>query len=102
MPTPPDYAPTFAYAHAAADPVASASATVDWGRLTLECVTQLGAAAQGAGLGFIYVTDALAPHLAQILALLRQSTGVRSWAGSVGMGILATGVEYFEQPAMAL
>jgi small ligand-binding sensory domain FIST len=91
-------APSFVHAHAAAEPAAA----LDWGRLTLDCVTQLGAAAQTARLGFIYVTDPLAPHLAQILALLRQSTGVCNWAGSVGMGVLVTGTEYFERPAIVV
>jgi small ligand-binding sensory domain FIST len=94
--------PHFTYAHAASDPSTAPPPPADWGRLTLDCVVQLGAAAQTAGLGFLYVTDPLAPHLAEILALLRQSTGIHSWAGSVGMGILATGVEYFDRPAIAL
>jgi len=74
----------------------------DWGRLALDCVTQLGPAADRADLGFLYVTDALAAHLPKIVALLRQSTGVKTWAGSVGVGIAATGVEYFDCPAMAV
>ncbi len=74
----------------------------DWGRLVLDCVTQLGPAADRADLGFLYVTDALAAHLPKIVALLRQSTGVKTWAGSVGVGIAATGAEYFDCPAMAV
>lgn len=74
----------------------------DWGRLTLDCVSQLGPAADRAELGFLYVTDALAAHLPKIVALLRQSTGVKTWAGSVGVGIAASGAEYFDCPAMAV
>jgi len=88
----------FAVAHAAA----LAGAPADWGRLALDCATQLGPAAQAAGLGFIYATDALAPHLPQIVALLRQSTGVKTWVGSVGLGIAAGGTEYFDRPALAV
>lgn len=88
----------FAFAHAAAEP----GVGPDWGRLTVECVTRLGAAAERADLGFLYVTDALAANLPQIVALLRQSTGVKAWVGSVAIGIAASGVEYFDRPAMAL
>ncbi|HEX9465976.1 MAG TPA: FIST N-terminal domain-containing protein [Alphaproteobacteria bacterium] len=88
----------FAFAHAAAEPGVAA----DWGRLAVECVTQLGPAAATADLGFLYVTDDLAANLPQIVALLRQSTGVKTWVGSVAIGIAASGVEYFDRPAMAL
>ncbi|MBV8537647.1 MAG: FIST C-terminal domain-containing protein [Alphaproteobacteria bacterium] len=86
----------FAAAHARGETDA------DWGRLALDCVTQLGPAADQAELGFLYVTDALAAHLPNIVALLRQSTGVKTWAGSVGVGIAASGAEYFDCPAMAV
>ena len=89
-------APRFAAAHAAGD------AAADWAGLVMDCVTRLGSVADRAELGFVYVTDALAAHLAQIVALLRQSTGVKTWAGSVGIGIAASGAEYFDQPAMAV
>jgi small ligand-binding sensory domain FIST len=48
------------------------------------------------------VTDDLAANLPQIVALLRQSTGVKTWVGSVAIGIAASGVEYFDRPAMAM
>lgn len=88
--------PGFAAAHAAGESAA------DWGRLALDCVAQLGPVADRAGLGFVYVTDALAAQLPQIVAMLRQSTGVKAWAGTVGIGIAASGVEYFDRPAMAV
>ena len=88
----------FAFAHAAAP----AGEAPDWGSLTVDCVTRLGAAANTAELGFVYVTDALAANLPQIVALLRQSTGVKTWVGSTGIGIAACGVEYFDAPAIAL
>ena len=87
---------SFAAAHAQGETDA------EWGRLALDCVTQLGPAADRAELGFLYVTDALAAHLPNIVALLRQSTGVKTWAGSVGVGIAASGAEYFDCPAMAV
>jgi small ligand-binding sensory domain FIST len=87
---------SFAAAHAQGETDA------DWGRLALDCVSQLGPAVDRAELGFLYVTDALAAHLPKIVALLRQSTGVKTWAGSVGVGIAASGAEYFDCPAMAV
>jgi small ligand-binding sensory domain FIST len=88
--------PHFAAAHAA-----SADAA-EWGRLALQCVARLGPAAEQAHLGFVYVTDLLAPRLTEIVAVLRQATGIKDWVGSVGMGISAAGVEYFDQPALAV
>lgn len=88
--------PRFAAAHAVGETAA------DWGRLALDCIAQLGPIAGTARLGFLYVTDALAAHLAEIAAFLRQSSGVKTWAGTVGVGIAASGVEYFDRPAMAV
>ena len=87
---------SFTAAHAAGDTPA------DWGRLAMDCIAQLGPAADRADLGFVYVTDALAGHLPQIVALLRQSSGVKTWTGTVGVGIAASGVEYFDRPALAV
>ena len=55
----------------------------------------------GRGLGFVYFTDALVDHAEEILASLRERTGVADWVGSVGTGVLATGTEYQDEPAMA-
>ena len=35
-------------------------------------------------------------------AQLRQSTAIGTWVGSVGIGIIATGAEYFDRPALAV
>jgi small ligand-binding sensory domain FIST len=37
-----------------------------------------------------------------ILAFFRSATGVPHWTGSVGVGVCATGVEYLQEPAMAV
>ena len=61
-------------------------------------------AAPGQGtarLGFLYVTDVIAGELGAIVAYLRDKTGVADWVGSVGMGICASGAEYFDRPAAA-
>ncbi len=80
---------------------ANASGT-DWREAAESCLHQLSPVPATASLGFLYVTDALAMHVAEILALLSKHTPVQHWVGSVGVGICATGVEYYEQPAVAV
>jgi len=69
------------------------------GRDWRSCVAAL--ASPGHGLGFVYFTDALLDDSSAIVAALRSETGVRDWIGSVGTGILATGTEYRDEPAIA-
>ena len=71
----------------------------DWRECAERCAERLGRA--GGGLGFVYFTDALVGSSRQIVACLRERTGVSDWVGSVGTGIVATGIEYQEQPAVA-
>ena len=59
----------------------------------------------GAGpltLGFAYFTDHFAPHAQALLAELRQRWPGVAWVGSVGVGVCAGGVEYIDEPALAL
>ena len=74
----------FAFAHGA-----------DWRR----CIAALGR--PGRGLGFVYFTDFLLKEAESILAALREHTGVADWIGTVGTGIVATGTEYQDEPAIA-
>ncbi len=53
-------------------------------------------------LGFVYFSDHYAGHADALLAALRQRWSGVSWAGSVGLGVLASGVEYFDEPALVL
>ena len=80
----------FLYGHAAAP---------TWRECVSACAERIGR--PGRGLGFVYFTDALVDDSARILEELRRRTGVQDWVGSVGIGVLATGAEYQEQPAMA-
>lgn len=79
----------FAYAHAAG---------ADWERCVAECADRIGRPQRG--LGFVYFTEALAPQAERIVAELRRRTGVEDWVGTVGVGVLATGVEYQDEPAL--
>ena len=53
-------------------------------------------------LGFIYFSDPYAAQAEALLAALRQRWPGVSWAGSVGLGVMASGVEYFDEPALVL
>jgi small ligand-binding sensory domain FIST len=83
----------FHYAHAAAP---------DWRSVAAHCLEQIGSVPAAANLGLLYVTDALAEELGDLLDHLIQSTGVHQWVGAVGIGVCATGSEYYEEPAAAL
>lgn len=78
----------------------------DWRVAADTCLERLGctpgAAASGANFGFLYATDVLAAHFADIAAHVRAATGIEHWVGSVGLGICASGIEYFDEPALCL
>ncbi len=76
----------------------------DWRSASDECIAALEVGNADAGesaLGFLYVTDAFGPSLGAIINHLRAKTGVQHWVGSVGLGICASGIEYFGVPAIA-
>ena len=85
--------PRFVAAHATADGWAAAAAS---------CAEQLTALPDGANLGFVYVNEPLAGDLADILPFLRQRTRIADWVGSVGLGVCASGQEYFGAPALVV
>jgi small ligand-binding sensory domain FIST len=83
---------TFRYGHASGP---------SW-EVALDAVLlQLGPATPGRGPGFVYMTDKAAPHATAIVARLKEATGIAQWVGTVGIGVLATGVEYMDEPALA-
>lgn len=78
----------------------ASSANADWRRAADACLEQLG---PGDGtLGFLYATDYFAADLGLILEHMKEATGVPHWVGTVGMGVLATGREYVDEPALAV
>jgi small ligand-binding sensory domain FIST len=83
----------FRFGHAAAE---------GWEAAVDACLAQIGTVPAAANLGFLYVTDSLSEDLALILERLRALTGVAHWVGTVGMGICATGAEYYADPAAAV
>ena len=81
----------------------------DWRRaLALACVqvqAQLdsrGGEAFQATLGFVYLSDHYAAHARALLDALRQRWRSVAWVGTVGVGVAASGVEYFDEPALVL
>jgi small ligand-binding sensory domain FIST len=74
------------------------SADADWRRAAHVCLEQLGSG--GGTLGFLYATDYFAADLGLILEEMKEATGVPHWVGTVGMGVLATGRELVDEPAL--
>jgi small ligand-binding sensory domain FIST len=76
-----------------------------WQSAVQDCLDELDENI-GATIGFVYVTDVIAPHLASILKILKNRTGIESWVGSAGAGICAIGPkgagEYFGVGAIAV
>ena len=55
-----------------------------------------------ATLGLLYLTDTLAGQADALLADLQQRWPGVHWVGNVGVGVLASGVEYLDEPALVL
>lgn len=53
-------------------------------------------------LGFVYFTDHYATHAPALLDALRRRWPGVAWVGTVGVGVAASGVEYFDEPALVL
>jgi len=80
----------------------------NWRMVTELCLAQIDAQsrnpayAKRASLGFAYLGDQLTPYASEILAFLRVRTGVPDWVGSVGVGVCAPGMGYFDEPALSV
>ena len=62
-----------------------------------------GSHASAPNLGLLYITDDYVDAARDILDYLgAELPGVTDWSGTVGIGIAATNVEYFDEPAMAV
>ena len=53
-------------------------------------------------LGFVYFTGQYAAHAQALYAALRQRWPQLSWVGCSGVGVAASGIEYFDEPALVL
>jgi small ligand-binding sensory domain FIST len=81
---------------------AAHATAVDWEAATAACLEDLAPLPDGANVGFLYLTDHLVDSVAEIREALRLGTGIEAWVGSTGIGVCATGIEYFDQPALAV
>jgi small ligand-binding sensory domain FIST len=78
----------------------------DWRMAASLCLAQVESASRSgpgaqATLGFLYLTDHYAEPASEILAFLRERTGITHWTGAIGVGIAAGSAEYIDEPAMA-
>lgn len=53
-------------------------------------------------LGWCYFTDHYAPAAEALLAALRERWPSADWVGAVGVGVCGSGVEYFDEPGLAV
>lgn len=80
----------------------------DWRMALALAAAQIDAqrARQDAGrawsLGFVYFSDHYAAHAQPLYDELRQRWPGVQWVGAVGVGVAASGVEYIDEPALAL
>lgn len=82
-------------------PIAFSTAT-EWGFAAKELSDNLASAASpGGGLGILYVTDHLVDGFRSIVTYLKQTTGVDTWIGTLGLGVIAEGQAAFDRPAAA-
>ena len=51
----------------------------DWSPAVAECVAKLGPLPPTANIGFVYFTENFAAKADQIVAALKQQTGIKSW-----------------------
>lgn len=82
------------------------AAHADWQALTRSVISQLAArepAADGAlvaGLGLLYVTEALSERLPSIAAMLGERFPAVRWVGAAAHGVCVVGTEYSGGPAL--
>ena len=67
-----------------------------------DTLRQLADIPAGANFGFIYVTDAMADEFSSLLQQCKSVTGIPHWTGTVGIGIISDGSEFYEQPAVSI
>jgi len=73
-----------------------------WARVAKGCLEALGDLPEGANLGFAYVTAELAEDLGSIVTFLRERSGIDAWFGTVGEGVVASGEEIYDRPALSV
>lgn len=67
-----------------------------------DCLQQLDQAPTGYNFGFIYITDVIADSFDNIVNQCKLKTGIRHWVGSLGVGIISTNQEHYDQAAISI
>lgn len=70
--------------------------------LQVDAQLQAQAGADQPTLGLAYFTEAYAAQAPALLAALQQRWPGVAWAGCAGVGVAASGVEYFDEPGLVL
>jgi len=73
-----------------------------WGSLAKTGLEALGELPEGANLGFVYATNVVAEDLGSIVTFLRERSGIDCWVGTVGAGVVSSGREFYDRPALSL
>ena len=73
-----------------------------WQSAIDQCLADLGTEPSSANLGLLYLTEALAPYLDNLVEYLRKETGITDWVGTVGSGICYSNLEIYEEPAAVI
>lgn len=76
---------------------ASASSFNENWRENVEALAS-GLAAGSGRLGVLYTGESFAPHMGEMLSVLRERTGVVDWLAATGYGVIAAGEEHFGEP----
>ena len=77
-------------------------ASEDWESALRTALDSAEIPERAANVGFLYVTDHFSSSLEKIRTELQALTGIDTWVGTTGIGICATGIEYFDEPAIVL
>ena len=67
-----------------------------------DCIKQLEDCPGDANFGFIYVSDDLADSLESILQKCKFKTGIKHWSGSLGVALVSSDREIYDQPAISI
>jgi len=78
------------------------AAGADWRTVAAHCLAQIGDGPGRDNFGWLYLTDQFADDAAEILAFLAARLGIETWIGTTGIGVCATGTEYFDTAALAV
>ncbi|MCW8929592.1 MAG: FIST C-terminal domain-containing protein [Gammaproteobacteria bacterium] len=67
-----------------------------------DCLEQLEKIPAGYNFAFIYATDIMSDDYPDLLQQCKKKTGIKHWLGTVGAGIISSGQEYYDQPAVSI